>query len=80
MTDDSLKCPSCDTVLEAGFVYLRGAFSALFWSDHGDTGMLSREHLQQIDLDKISTTGTGGQVVIKAWRCPDCEFVCFRRV
>jgi len=70
MTNSDLKCPSCETGLEPGFLYLRGIDGALFWSARGDTGMLSRKRLEQIELDKISTTGTGCQAVIEAWRCP----------
>ncbi|MCP4391768.1 MAG: hypothetical protein GY802_25965 [Gammaproteobacteria bacterium] len=80
MTNSTLKCPSCETDLESGFLYTRGIGGALFWSLKGDTGMWSRKHLEQIDLDRISTTGTGAQAVIKAWRCSHCEFVCFRRI
>lgn len=79
MTNSELRCPSCETILEPGFLYLRGIGGALFWSEHGDTGMFSRKNLEQVQLDKISITGTGGQAVIEAWRCPDCDFVCFRR-
>lgn len=79
MPDSELKCPSCETGLEPGFLYLRGIGSALFWSEHGDTGIMSRKNLEQIQLDKISLTGTGAQAVIESWRCPDCDFICFRR-
>lgn len=79
MTDSNPKCPSCEADLESGFLYARGIGAALFWSHQADTGMWSRKQLQQIDLDRISTTGTGGQAVIEAWQCPQCEFVCFRR-
>jgi hypothetical protein len=80
MSTNDLKCPACEQHLEQGFLYLRGIATALFWSEHGDTGMMSRKNLEQIMLDKISTTGTGGQAVIKAWRCPACEFISFRRI
>jgi len=79
MSTQDLKCPACERLLDPGFLYLRGIGAALFWSERGDTGMMSRKNLEQIELDKISTTGTGGQVVIKAWHCPDCEFISFRR-
>ncbi len=80
MKNSSLNCPACERNLEQGFLYVRGIGSALFWSEHGDTGMMSRKNLEQIMLDKISTTGTGAQAVIEAWRCPDCEIISFRRV
>jgi len=80
MPEVNLKCPSCGTNLEPGFLYVRGVGGALFWSEHGDTGMMSRKNLEQIQLDKISISGTGAQAVIEAGRCPDCDFVCFRRL
>ena len=79
MTADSKQCPTCEGPLEAGFVYVRGISTALFWSQRGDTGLLSRQGLEQIDLGKISTTGTGGQAVIEAWHCPACNLVCFKK-
>ena len=78
MSESTLNCPVCDGKLETGFLYVRGMFTALFWSDRADTGSLSRKHLRQIALDKISTTGTGAQAVIQAARCPDCDSVTFR--
>jgi hypothetical protein len=79
MTGSNPKCPSCESDLEDGYLYARGLGAALFWSHHGDTGIWSRKNLQQIDLDKISITGTGGQAVIAAWQCPRCEMLCFRK-
>jgi hypothetical protein len=70
MTGSNPKCPSCESDLEDGYLYARGLGAALFWSHHGDTGIWSRKNLQQIDLDKISITGTGGQAVSsKALHC-----------
>ena len=80
MTSVNAKCPSCDKGLEKGFLYVRGLGAALFWAKQGDTKLLSRKNLEQINLGQISTTGTGGQAVVEAWLCPRCEFVCFRRV
>ena len=80
MASSNIKCPACEGDLEKGFLYVRGIGSALFWSKRGDTSLISRKELQQIDLGQISTTGAGGQVVVEAWLCASCEFVCFRRV
>ena len=47
MITDSLNCPACEKNLEPGFLYVRGIGSALFWSQHGDTGMMSRKNLSR---------------------------------
>ena len=80
MATNELGCPECKGNLEQGFVYVRGIGAALHWSESGNTGFMSRKNLEQINLGEISETETGGQAVIKAWRCPSCEFVCFKRV
>jgi len=72
------SCPFCSSDLESGHLYVRGIGASLFWSRHGDTRLLSRKHLEQIDLSNISTTYVGGQAVIGAWRCTGCDLVCFR--
>ena len=73
------KCPSCSSGLEKGFLYVRGIAASLHWSTRGDTKLMSRQNLEQIDLSQISATNTGGQAVVEAWLCPSCDFVCFRR-
>lgn len=80
MASNSIRCPECEGDLEKGFLYVRGIGAALFWSNRGDTGLMSRKNLEQIDLGKISQGNAGAQAVVEAWRCPSCEFVCFRRV
>ena len=80
MASSTKSCPECKGHLEQGFVYVRGIGAAMFWSESGDTGLMSRKNLEQINLGNISETDAGAQAVIKAWRCPSCEFVCFRRV
>jgi len=51
-----MKCPACSSDLGQGFLYVRGIGAALYWSDKGDAGFLSRKDLEQIDLGKISKT------------------------
>ena len=73
-----MKCPSCDRNLEEGFLYLRGIGGALFWGRAKDVGFLTRQGLEQIDLDAASVTGTRAQAVLEAWRCDRCKMVGFR--
>jgi hypothetical protein len=73
-----MRCPSCDGVLGEGFLYVRGFGGALFWGSAKDVGFLSRQGLEQIDLDAASVTGTGTQAVLEGWRCDRCKMVAFR--
>ena len=79
MSDANLSCPACATKLEKGHLYVRGLAASLHWSSHGDTGVLSRKNLEQIDLSQISSTPVGSQAVIDAWLCPACNLLSFRR-
>ena len=74
-----LTCPVCATTLEKGHLYVRGIFASLHWSTRGDTRVLSRKNLEQIDLSRISSTPAGGQAVINAWLCPACNLLSFRQ-
>jgi len=71
-------CPLCSSLLDRAFLYVRGISTALFRSSHGDTGLLSRKNLQQIDLDEISTKQAGAQAVIDAWHCAACDAMTFK--
>jgi hypothetical protein len=64
-------------MLEKGFLYVRGFGGSLFWSTTGSTRFFSKGNLEPINLGQLSTTPTGGQAVLEAWRCPDCELVAF---
>ena len=72
-----MNCPSCETTLEKGFLYVRGFGGSLFWSTSGSTRFFSRRDLDPVNLGRLSTTPTGGQAVLEAWRCPDCGLVAF---
>jgi hypothetical protein len=73
-----MRCPACDKEMETGFLYVRGVGGSLFWSRNSGTGLLSREGLEQIDLTRLSVTGTATQAVLGASRCPGCATVAFR--
>ena len=73
-----MKCPSCGKDMESGFIYVRGISGSLFWSKSKDTSFLSRRGLEQIDLSKLSRTGTGTQAVLDASRCISCTIIAFK--
>ena len=73
-----MKCPSCGKDMESGFIYVRGIGGSLFWSKSKDTRFFSRRGLEQIDLSKLSRTGTGTQAVLDAARCSSCTIIAFR--
>jgi len=73
-----MTCSSCGVSMESGFMYVRGFGGALFWSATKNTGFFSRRGLEQVDLDRISVTGTGAQAVVSAARCPSCGVIAFR--
>jgi len=66
--------------MEAGYIYVRGIGSALFWSKTKDRNIFSRKDLEQIDLSKISVTGTGTQAVLPASCCEICKTVSLKYV
>ncbi len=73
-----MNCPACGNELKEGFLYVRGFAGSLFWSTGGATRFFSRRDLEQIDLGRLSTTPTGGQAVLPASRCSNCNVVVFR--
>ena len=73
-----MKCPSCGENMEMGFLYVRGVGGSLFWSETEDTGFYSRRNLEQIDLAKLSATGTAAQAVLNAARCRPCGLFAFK--
>ena len=79
MASGTLSCPSCGSDLKSGYLYVRGFGAALFWSQVADTGLFSRQDLEQIDLSQVSRTDPGGQAIVEAKQCPACRLVCFRR-
>ena len=73
-----MDCPTCKREMSHGGLYVRGVAAALHWSQRQDVGLLSRRGLEQIDLEKASLTGTGGQAVLDGWRCEPCGIVAFQ--
>jgi hypothetical protein len=73
-----MTCPECKTEMDAGYLYVRGAGGALFWSTKNDVGFSKREDLTQIDLDKLSATRPAAQAVIPANKCGACGIVSFK--
>lgn len=74
----SANCPFCSAAMEAEFLYLRGIGGSLHRSGRSDTRLFSRKGLEQINLDEISVTPAGTQVVIKTLHCSSCDAICFR--
>jgi len=72
-----MNCPSCTSQLEKGFLYVRGIGGSLFWSTSGSTNFISKKDLEQLDLERISTTSTGAQAVLPAFHCTDCGIIVF---
>ena len=72
-----MKCPACSSELRQGFLYVRGIGASLHWSEKGDASVLSKKELEQIDLSEISSTPTGSQAVVPAWKCDECDLVAF---
>lgn len=60
------------------YIYVRGIGAAMFRSSNPDVRLLSRSHLQQIDLGKISRVDTGAQAVIPALHCESCDSISFK--
>ena len=75
---ENATCPFCSATLSEVFLYVRGIGAALFRSGRSDVALLSRADLQQINLSKISQTGTGAQAVIRAWHCDNCDSLSFK--
>jgi hypothetical protein len=73
-----MKCPACNNEMEPGFLYVRGFGGSLFWSNSKETGFFSRKDLEQVDLSKLSVTGTAIQGVLAAFRCSSCKYVLFK--
>ena len=73
-----MKCPSCGKEMELGFMYVRGLGGSLFWSETKDTRFFSRRDLEQIDLGRLSLTGTSAQAILSATRCRPCALIAFK--
>ena len=75
-----MNCPSCKSKLEKAFIYVRGFGGSLFWSTSDSTSFFSRKNLEQIDLGELSTTPTGAQAVVPAFRCNKCSIMVFKSI
>lgn len=73
-----MNCPDCGEEMQPGFIYVRGMGGSLFWSKSKDIGFMSREGLEQIDLSKLSVSGTGTQAVVPGYHCDTCKTVSFK--
>lgn len=73
-----MTCPDCKNEMEAGYLYIRGAGGAVFWSAKNDVPFYKREGLTQIDLDKLSATRPATQAVIPASKCAKCGILAFK--
>jgi len=72
-----MKCQNCDKEMTVGFIYLRGLGGSLHWATSKDISILSRNGLEQMDLDKMSVVGSSIQAIIEALRCAACQKVTF---
>lgn len=74
-----MKCSNCDNEMAHGALYLRGFAGSLAWSTNQEVGFLSKKDLQQINLGKLSMTGSAAtQAIIESWRCQSCDLVSFQ--
>jgi hypothetical protein len=72
-----MNCAVCNREMENGGLYVRGLGGSLFWSIEKNIPWFSRRDLNQIDLSKVSLTGTGAQAVVESWRCR-CGLITFK--
>jgi hypothetical protein len=78
MMPENANCPFCASPMATEYLYLRGIGGALHRSDRPDVGLFSRKGLEQINLDKISRTPAGTQVVLDTLHCSACDAICFQ--
>lgn len=71
-------CLYCGEPLTDAHLYVRGLGASLFWSTRPDVPLISRRDLTQIDLERISSGGTGMQAIVPALRCDACGAIVFR--
>jgi hypothetical protein len=71
-------CAECRNEMQAGYLYVRGVASALFWGTKNDVSFFSRSDLIQIDLGTVSTARPATQSVIPASKCGTCGTISFK--
>lgn len=76
MTEAS--CSYCGEPLSDVHLYVRGIGASLSWSTRPDAPLTSRRDLNLINLDNISSGGTGMQAIVPALRCDACGAISFR--
>lgn len=74
----TVSCPYCGEPLADVYLYIRGLGASLSWSTRADAPLTSRRDLTLIDLETISSGGTGMQAIVPAQRCDACGGLCFR--
>lgn len=72
------NCLYCDEALAEAYLYVRGIGASLSWSARPDVPLISRRDLTQVDLERISSGGTGMQAIVPALRCDACGAIVFR--
>lgn len=77
-TNKSTACPFCGDPMNGAHLYVRGLGASLHLSSRADVGLMSRNDLQQINLDNLSRTDTGAQAVIPVLNCTSCGSVSLR--